>query len=190
MTSNRLEAFTDGVIAILITIMVLEFKVPKEHTWAALQPMIPTALAYLLSFIVIGIYWNNHHNMLHAVKHVNGGALWANLALLFWLSLVPFATAWLGESNFDARPVMLYAIIQFCAGLSYYILSRLLVRANGPECPIAKALEKDWKGKASLGLYGLAVAVALPFPWVACGIFVAVAIMWFVPDRRFQAHMR
>jgi uncharacterized membrane protein len=186
MTSSRLEAFSDGVLAIIITIMVLELKIPHESTWNALGERRGVFLSYGLSFIYLGIYWNNHHNMLHVTKRVTGQVLWANLHLLFWLSIVPFGTAWLGESGGASAPTQFYAIILFCSGAAYYLLASSISRADGPNCPVALVQKRDVKGKASLVLYLVSIACASRYPTIAYGIFILVAIMWFIPDRRFQ----
>lgn len=186
MHKGRLEAFSDGVIAILITIMVLEIKVPHGDTPASLVPLYPTFLSYALSFAFVGIYWNNHHHMLQAAKHVDGRVLWANMHLLFWLSLVPFATAWMGESNFSQWPVAAYVVVLLACGMSYFGLSRVLIAVNGAESRLARALGADRKGIASLALYTLAVGLAFIAPVVSCVIYAVVAVMWFVPDRRIE----
>lgn len=189
MTKGRLEAFSDGVLAIVITIMVLELKVPHADTFLALKKLWPVFVSYALSFVYIGIYWNNHHHMLHAVKHVNGAVLWANLHLLFWLSLVPFATGWMGENEFAAEPVALYGVILLLAGVAYYILSRVLIRADGPDSLLAKAYGRDVKGKLSIVLYGLAITIAVipELPnWPAVTLYGVVAIIWLIPDRRIE----
>lgn len=186
MSKGRLEAFSDGVIAIIITIMVLELTPPQEHTLSALLPKIPTFLGYVLSFAYVGIYWNNHHHLLQAAKRVHGGILWANLLLLFFLSLIPFGTAWMGESHFAHGPVMLYGILLLMAGVAYYILERMLVAHHGRDSLLAAAVGEDVKGKISLILYIVAVAVSLFQPRLSCLIYVVVAIMWLIPDRRIE----
>jgi uncharacterized membrane protein len=187
MHKGRLEAFSDGVIAIIITIMVLELKAPAyDASPAALRPLVPVFLSYVLSFIYVGIYWNNHHHMLQASQHVNGRILWANLHLLFWLSLVPFVTDWLGESHFAAWPAAMYGVIMLLAGCAYEILSRSLIQHHGRESTLARATRNSWKGMASLGLYAVAIPVALLWPWVACAIYAIVAVIWIVPDRRIE----
>jgi uncharacterized membrane protein len=185
--TSRLEAFSDGVIAIIITIMVLELKVPHGHDLAALLPVVPVLLSYVLSFVFVGIYWNNHHHMLHATDKVSGAALWANLHLLFWLSLVPFTTAWMDENEFAAVPVAAYGVVLLMAGVAYYILARILIRDNGPDCPLAKAVGRDWKGITSVIIYALAILACFLSVWIAIGLYVLVAAMWFVPDRRIEA---
>jgi uncharacterized membrane protein len=185
MHKSRLEAFSDGVIAIIITIMVLELRAPEEGTLAALLPLLPKFLSYILSFVFIGIYWNNHHHLLQAVKSVNGSILWANMHLLFWLSLVPFTTIWMGE-HFEAIPVAVYGGVLWVAGLAYYILSRALIAHHGEDSVIAKAIGRDEKGLRSLFLYTAAIALAFFSPWISAALFVVVAIMWFIPDRRIE----
>ena len=186
MTKGRLEAFSDGVIAIIITIMVLELRVPHGTELSALEPLVPVFLSYVLSFVFVGIYWNNHHHMLHAVQHINGPTLWANLHLLFWLSLFPFATAWMGENHFAATPVALYGGVQLMAGVSYYVLARVLVAHQGPESALAKAVGKERKGFWSVFSYVVAVPVAMVSSQLALLIYVAVAVMWLIPDRRIE----
>jgi uncharacterized membrane protein len=185
MGKGRLEAFSDGVIAIIITIMVLELKVPHGTELTALVPVIPVFLSYVLSFTYVGIYWNNHHHMLHATDTVCGAALWANLHLLFWLSLIPFVTAWMDE-NFAPAPVALYGVVLLMSAIAYYILVRVLIRENGPESRLAKAVGKDFKGFISIVAYAVAIAATLWNPWVSLGLYVLVAIMWFIPDRRIE----
>jgi uncharacterized membrane protein len=186
MGTTRLEAFSDGVIAIIITIMVLELKAPHGSDLQALLPVIPVFFSYVLSFVFVGIYWNNHHHMLHAVQSVSGAALWANLHLLFWLSLIPFVTAWMDENAFAAAPVALYGCILLMAGVAYYVLAHILIRDNGPDCALAKAVGKDRKGSASILIYALGVAATLLNPWISIALYVAVAIIWFIPDRRVE----
>lgn len=186
MEKGRLEAFSDGVVAIIITIMVLELKVPHEATWVALRPLIPVFLSYVLSFIYVGIYWNNHHLLLQAVSHVNGPTLWANLHLLFWLSLFPFATAWMGENNFAAVPVALYGLVVLLAAIAYFILTRVLIAHHGKDSTLAAAIGRDTKGKISVGIYVIAVVSALIVPWFACLLYMLVAILWLIPDRRIE----
>jgi uncharacterized membrane protein len=183
---GRLEAFSDGVIAIIITIMVLELKVPHGADWPALRPLIPVFLSYILSFVFIGIYWNNHHHLFQAVHRVNGRVLWANLHLLFWLSLTPVVTAWMGENHFAARPVALYGVVLLFSGVAYFILARVLIAHNGEESALAKALGSDFKGQVSLVVYATAIPVAVWFPQAACALYVLVAIMWLVPDPRIE----
>jgi uncharacterized membrane protein len=186
MTKGRLEAFSDGVIAIIITIMVLELKTPEGADLAALAPLLPVFISYVLSFVYIAIYWNNHHHMLHAVKEVNGRILWANMHLLFWLSLVPFLTGWMGENGFATLPVALYGVDMLMAGFAYLLLANALVAHHGKDSALAKARGKDSKGWASLGLYALAVVLAFVNPWISFGIYVIVAIIWFIPDPRIE----
>ena len=186
MSKGRLEAFSDGVLAIIITIMVLELKVPHGAGLDALTPLLPVFLSYLLSFIYIGIYWNNHHHMLHAASKVTGGILWANLHLLFWLSLVPFVTAWMGENHFAPVPVALYGVILFMAGCAYFILARALASHHGADSKLARALGEDLKGKISVFIYAVAILVALFAPAMAGVLYTAVALLWLVPDRRIE----
>ena len=186
MGKGRLEAFSDGVIAVIITIMVLELKVPHGVDLPALLPSIRVFLSYVLSYVFVGIYWNNHHHMLHAVQHVTGSVLWANLHLLFWLSLVPFVTGWMSENHFAAVPVAMYGVVLLMSGVAYYILARILVAQHGPESMLARAFGKDVKGIASMVLYAIAIALAFVTPWLAGAIYVLVAIMWLVPDPRIE----
>jgi uncharacterized membrane protein len=186
MGKGRLEAFSDGVIAIIITIMVLELKVPGRPDLAALVPLIPVFLSYVLSFAFVGIYWNNHHHLMHAVQKVNGNILWANLYLLFWLSMVPFVTSWMGENHFAATPVALYGVVVLMNGVAFTILTRVLIAHYGKDSALARALGSDFKGKASLVLYAAAIPLAFVDPRIALAIYVVVAMMWFVPDRRIE----
>jgi uncharacterized membrane protein len=186
MTKNRLEAFSDGVIAILITIMVLEFKIPHGTDWEALRPLLPTFLSYLLSFIFLGIYWNNHHHMFHATERISGGVLWANLHLLFWLSIVPFATGWMGENHFAAVPTALYGVTLLGAAVAYTILQTTIIRRQGPHSKLAMAVKGDKKGKLSMLLYLSAIPLALVQREIAWAIYVAVALIWLVPDKRIE----
>lgn len=186
MGKGRFEAFSDGVLAIIITIMVLELKVPHGAELAVLKPMVPVFLSYVLSFIYVGIYWNNHHHMLHAVTSVTGPILWANLHLLFWLSLVPFVTAWMGENHFASIPVALYGGVMLMCALAFMLLARLLTRHEGAESKLALAFGKDYKSKLSLALYVAGIGLAFVNSWVAVGCYVAVAVIWFVPDRRIE----
>jgi uncharacterized membrane protein len=182
---NRLEAFSDGVLAIIITIMVLELKVPHGSDWAALEPLLPVFLSYVLSFLYVGIYWNNHHHLLKACRRVNGGILWANLHLLFWLSLFPFVTGWMGENHFTSLPSALYGAVLLLAAIAYYILQTLIVaEQGGSHSKLARAIGKDWKGKLSPMLYLLGTVVSFFSPKVAGGIYVFVALMWLIPDPR------
>ncbi len=189
MTKTRLEAFSDGVIAILITIMVLELKVPHGGELRALRPLLPVFLTYVLSFVIVGIYWVNHHHMLHATTRVDGRILWANLHLLFWLSLFPFVTGWMGENHFAALPTAVYGAVMFLAGLAYSLLAKAIVAREGKGSPLAVALGRDVKGKASLTLYAASVPLAFVHEGIADAIFVAVALMWFVPDRRIESRL-
>ena len=186
MGKNRMEAFSDGVIAVLITIMVLEMKVPHGETFAALQPVLPVFLSYVLSFIFIGIYWNNHHHMLHAVHKVSGPMLWANLHLLFWLSLVPFATGWMGENHFTAVPTALYGVVLLMSGVAYTVLQRVIIASQGPESLLKKAVGADRKGKASLALYATAIPLAFWQGSLSLALYVLVAVIWFIPDKRIE----
>jgi len=186
MSKGRLEAFSDGVIAIIITIMVLEMKTPAGADLVALRGVMPVFVSYVLSFVFVGIYWNNHHHLLQAVRHVNGRILWANLHLLFWLSLTPFVTRWMGESHFAAWPVALYGAVLLCTGIAYFILTRALIAHHGQESPLATALGRDIKGKVSLVFYAMAIPVSFVNTWLACALYVVVAIMWLVPDRRIE----
>ena len=186
MTTNRMEAFSDGVIAIIITIMVLELRVPHEASLAALRPLVPVLLSYVLSFIYLGIYWNNHHHLLHAVDHVDGRILWANLHLLFWLSLVPFVTAWMGENHFARVPVAIYGVVLLAASIAYYILTRALIARHGRTSKLAIAVGKDFKGQLSTAIYAVGIPLALLRWWLGFGLYVLVAIMWLIPDRRIE----
>ncbi len=190
MESNRLEAFSDGVIAIIITIMVLELKVPHGSDWEALKPLLPVFLSYVLSFVYVGIYWNNHHHLLKACGSVNGGILWANLHLLFWLSLLPFVTGWMGENHFTPLPSALYGAVLLFAAIAYMILQNLIIAESGPESNLAREFGRDWKGKLSPVLYAVAIGVSFFVPWVAGCIYVLVALMWLVPDRRIERVMK
>ena len=186
MGKSRLEAFSDGVIAIVITIMVLELKVPHAPTVQALAPLLPVFLSYVLSFVYLGIYWNNHHHMLHTVTHVSGGVLWANLHLLFWLSLLPFATGWMGENHFAALPSAVYGGVLLMAAMAYWWLQQLIIRAQGPQSLLQRAVGADWKGKLSPLLYASGIALSFVATPVALGIYVLVALMWLVPDKRIE----
>ncbi len=186
MDRGRLEAFSDGVMAIIITIMVLELRAPEGAELAALRPLIPKFLSYVLSFVFLGIYWNNHHHLFQAVTQVNGRVLWANLHLLFWLSLVPFVTAWMGENQFAAWPVALYGLVLLCSAIAYYLLSRALVSLHGADSVLATAVGNDFKGKVSLVIYLVAVPLAFVNSWLAGGLYVLVAIIWLIPDRRIE----
>lgn len=186
MSKGRLEAFSDGVIAIIITIMVLELKTPEGVELAALRPLIPVFLSYVLSFVYIGIYWNNHHHLLQAARQVNGPVLWANLHLLFWLSLMPFASAWMGEHDFAAWPVAFYGGVFWFAGLAYYVLTQTLITLHGQDSVLAKAIGRDSKGLISLVVYTAAIPLAFVQPLAAFGLYIVVAIMWLIPDRRIE----
>ncbi|MDN5781286.1 MAG: TMEM175 family protein [Luteimonas sp.] len=186
MGKGRLEAFSDGVIAIIITIMVLELQVPHDAAWASLAPLLPVLLSYVLSFVYVGIYWNNHHHMLAACRQVSGGALWANLHLLFWLSLFPFTTAWMGENHFAAAPTAAYGGVLLMAAIAYWILQQRLIALDGPDSALKRAVGGDWKGKLSPLLYALGIASTFWAPWFALLLYAAVAVMWLVPDRRIE----
>ncbi|WP_076593807.1 TMEM175 family protein [Herminiimonas arsenitoxidans] len=186
MGKSRVEAFSDGVIAILITIMVLELKVPHGESIEALKPLIPVFLSYVLSFIYLGIYWNNHHHMLHTTEKVSGAMLWANLHLLFWLSLIPFVTGWMGENHFGAMPSAIYGVILLMSSLAYWVLERLIISAQGKNSLLQRAIGKDWKGKISPVLYAIAIPAAFWFEWISISIYVLVAILWLVPDKRIE----
>jgi uncharacterized membrane protein len=190
MSKGRLEAFSDGVVAIIITIMVLELRPPTEADPAALLPRVPQFLSYALSFVFVGIYWNNHHHLLQAARSVNGAVLWANLHLLFWLSLTPFVTTWMGQTCFDAWPVAAYGIVQLLAGLAYFILAHVLLAHHGRDSALAVALGSDRKGKLSLIIYAAAILLAFGNAYVACGLYVLVALIWLVPDRRIETSLR
>src|SRR5205085_859744 len=185
MSTGRMEAFSDGVIAIIITIMVLELRAPHDASLAGLRPLLPAFGSYLLSFIFVGIYWSNHHHLLHAAEHIDGRALWANLHLLFWLSLVPFVTAWMGENHFAQWPVALYGIVLLLSAIAYFILVRVLLAAPG-NALLATALGSDFKGKISMVIYVVAIPLAFIWPWLACAIYICVAVMWLIPDRRIE----
>jgi uncharacterized membrane protein len=184
MEKNRLEAFSDGVLAIIITIMVLELKVPHGWEITALQPLLPVFLTYLLSFIYVGIYWNNHHHLIKAAHKVNGAMMWANLHLLFWLSLFPFVTGWMGENHFKPVPTALYGAVMLLAAIAYYMLQNVIISQQGRDSKLAASIGRDYKGKLSPVLYGIAIAASFFQPWLAGGIYVLVAFMWLIPDRR------
>ena len=186
MTRSRMEAFSDGVIAIIITIMVLELRVPAGSTLSALRPITPVFFSYLLSFVFLGIYWSNHHHLLQVVEHVNGRVLWANLHLLFWLSLTPFVTAWMGENRFAALPAALYGVVLLCAAIAYFILTRALLSIHARDSVLATALGEDFKGKISMVIYLVAIPLAFVRSWLACALYVLVVMMWLVPDRRIE----
>jgi TMEM175 potassium channel family protein len=186
MNKGRLEAFSDGVIAIIITVMVLGLTVPHRGDLGSLVRLAPVFLSYVLSFIFLGIYWSNHHHMLQAARQVNGAILWSNLHLLFWLSLVPFVTGWMGENHFDARPVALYGVVLLMAAIAYYILSRALIRHHGHDSALARAVGNDFKGRISIVFYVAAIGLSFWNRWMAVGIYVVVAMMWLIPDRRIE----
>ncbi len=186
MNKGRLEAFSDGVIAIIITIMVLELKIPHEANLAALRPLVPVFLSYVLSFIYLAIYWNNHHHLLQAVRHINGKTLWANLHLLFWLSLFPFVTGWAGENYFAAVPSAFYGGVLLLAAIAYFILTRILIASHGKDSPLGTAIGEDFKGKVSIVTYALAIPLSFLNSWLACLLYVLVAGMWLIPDRRIE----
>lgn len=186
MNKNRLEAFSDGVLAIIITIMVLELRVPHEPSWSGLAEVLPTFLSYLLSFVYVGIYWNNHHHMIHIAEGVNGTILWANLHLLFWLSLFPFTTRWMDESGFAQVPVLVYGLNLFCAAVAYSILQRALIRQQGPDGALARAVGRDWKGKASPLIYLSGIGLGTIQPLLGLALYAVAALIWLVPDRRVE----
>jgi len=186
MNKNRLEAFSDGVLAIIITVMVLELKRPDRPTFAAFLSLWPVLLSYVLSFVYVGIYWNNHHHMFHATKRVNGAILWANLHLLFWISLFPFSTAWMGENHVQTAPTALYGVVLFMAGTAYYILQNTIIADEGPDSVLARAVGRDWKGKLSPVIYVTAIGLAFVSSWIALALYTVVAIMWLIPDRRIE----
>ncbi len=186
MPKTRLEAFSDGVLAIIITIMVLELKVPRGVELAALKPLLPVLLSYVLSFVYLGIYWNNHHHMLHTTKHVSGGILWTNLHLLFWLSLFPFTTGWMGENHVAPIPAAVYGFVLLMAAIAYNILQWAIIAQQGADSVLRSALGRDWKGKLSIALYLGALPLAFMRPWLAIAVYVFVALMWLVPDRRIE----
>lgn len=186
MGKGRMEGFSDGVMAIIITIMVLELRVPHGSDLGALQPLIPAFLSYVLSFVYIGIYWNNHHHLMHAAKKVSGGMLWANLNFLFWLSLFPFATAWMGKNHFEAPPSAIYGFVLLMTAIAYYLLQRCIIVANGPESVLKHAIGKDWKGKLPPFLYVIAIILSFRVNWIAQVLYVSVALIWLVPDRRIE----
>ena len=189
MHKGRLEAFSDAVIAILITIMILELKVPHDTNWEALRPLVPVFLTYVLSFIFLGIYWSNHHHMLHTTNHINGKILWANLHLLFWLSLIPFVTGWMGENHFAPLPTAIYGVVLLCAAISYTILQSLIVARQGPDSRLGAAVGKDVKGKLSMLLYAAAIPLAFVHHWIALALYMFVAMMWLIPDKRIESSL-
>lgn len=186
MSKGRLEAFSDGVLAIIITIMVLELRTPEEGTLAALIPLLPKFLSYVLSFVILSIYWTNHHHLWQVVERVNGSVLWANLHLLFWLSLIPFVTGWMGENHFSTLPVALYGVVLWLSAMAYYMMVRALMKIHVKDSVLAAAIGKDVKGLRSLYLYTAAIPLAFLAPWIAIALYVTVAIMWFIPDRRIE----
>jgi uncharacterized membrane protein len=186
MEKNRLEAFSDGVLAIIITIMVLELKVPHSADFDALAPVVPVFLSYILSFLYVGIYWNNHHHMFQTTKRVSGGILWANLHLLFWLSLFPFSTAWIGENHLAPAPIAVYGFVLLMAGVAYLILQHLIIVQQGPNSLLAAAIGRDWKGKLSALAYLAAIPLAFVSPWISIGLYTSAAITWLIPDRRIE----
>ena len=189
MGKGRLEAFSDGVIAIIITIMVLELKVPHGSDFASLAPLLPVLLSYVLSFVYVGIYWNNHHHMLHATHKVSGSVLWANLHLLFWLSLFPFATAWMGENHFTALPTAMYGVVLLMAAIAYWILQQRIIAVEGHDSLLARATGSDFKGRLSPLFYSAGIALAFVQPWLSCALYVLVALVWLVPDRRIESRI-
>ena len=186
MNKGRMEAFSDGVLAVIITIMVLEMKSPRGPTLGALRPVLPVLLSYLLSFVYIGIYWNNHHHLLHATQHVNGSTLWANLHLLFWLSLVPFTTAWMDDNHFESWPVAVYGAVLLLAGIAYFILTKTLISLHGRGSTLATSIGRDKKGKISIMIYAAAIPLAFVRTWIAGACYILVAIMWLIPDPRIE----
>jgi uncharacterized membrane protein len=189
MKTGRLEAFSDGVIAILITIMVLELKIPHGADWESLRPVVPVFLTYVLSFINIGIYWNNHHHMLQATEQINGKILWANMHLLFWLSLIPFVTGWMGENHFAPLPTAVYGAVLLLAAIAYYILQKLIIEQQGPNSKLKTAIGKDIKGKISPLVYIVAIPLAFVHQWISDALYVSVALMWLIPDRRIESKL-
>ena len=189
MNKGRMEAFSDGVLAVIITVMVLEMKSPRGASLTALRPVIPVFLTYVLSFVYLGIYWNNHHHLLHATERVNGAALWANLHLLFWLSLIPFTTAWMGENHFQSLPVAVYGTVLLLAGGAYFILTKVLIHLHGQGSTLATLIGRDRKTRISLGIYVVAIPLAFTKPWIAGACYVVVAIMWVIPDRRIEREL-
>ena len=190
MGKSRLEAFSDGVIAIIITIMVLEMKVPHGESLQALRPLLPISLSYVLSFVYVGIYWNNHHHMLHACRQASGAVLWANLHLLFWLSLFPFATGWMGENHFAQAPSALYGLVLLMAGIAYLVLQQTIIAADGPDSILKRAVGRDWKGKLSMVFYVVAIAATFWAAWIAQALYLLMALIWLVPDRRIEHELK
>jgi len=187
MTKSRLEAFSDGVLAIVITIMVLELEVPERaREFADLRPLLPVLLSYLLSFLYVAIYWNNHHHLFHAAQHTSAGIMWSNMHLLFWLSLVPFTTGWMGVNHFAPAPTALYGVVLLCAAIAYFVLQGAMIRRHGRDSVLARAIGRDVKGKVSLAIYLVAIPVALTLPWLAGALYALVAVLWIVPDRRIE----
>jgi uncharacterized membrane protein len=186
MQKNRLEAFSDGVLAIIITIMVLDLRVPQGTDLTALKPVLPVFLSYVLSFVIIGIYWNNHHHLFHSTKQVSGSILWANMHLLFWLSILPFATAWMGENHLASMPTAIYGFVLLMASIAFYILQRAIISQQGHDSLLAEAIGSDWKGRLSLVLYIASIPLAFVSPWIANGLYVLVASLWLIPDRRIE----
>jgi uncharacterized membrane protein len=186
MNKSRLEAFSDGVLAIIITIMILEIKAPEDDSFESLQHLIPVFLSYVLSFVYIGIYWNNHHHMLQAAKKVNGSILWSNLFLLFWLSLIPFATSWIGEHHFSAVPMSVYGFVLLMCAVAYILLQNKIIKLEGNDSVLQRAVEKDIKGKISLACYILAIPLAFVSPWISGLLYIAIALLWIVPDTRIE----
>jgi uncharacterized membrane protein len=186
MQKNRLEAFSDGVLAIIITIMVLDLRVPHDVELVALRPILPVFLSYVLSFVIVGIYWNNHHHLFHSTKHVTGSILWANMNLLFWLSLFPFTTAWMGENHLASTPTAVYGLVLLMASVAFYVLQRAIIVQQGRDSLLAAAIGRDWKGKLSVVLYVASLPLAFVSPWIASGLYIFVAAIWFIPDRRIE----
>jgi uncharacterized membrane protein len=186
MNKSRFEAFSDGVIAIIITIIVLEMRVPHGESFEALAPVMPVFLSYVVSFVYLGIYWNNHHHMLHATSAVTGSMLWANLHLLFWLSLIPFTTGWMGENHFAAAPVALYGLVLLFAAIAFLILQQLIIRSQGHDSVLKKAIGSDWKGKLSLVVYAIAIPMAFVSRWLSLGLYLFIALLWLIPDQRIE----
>ena len=189
MSKARLEAFSDGVFAVIITIMVLELKVPHGGDWASLEPLVPVFFTYVLSFVFLGIYWNNHHHMMHAVDHINGAIMWANLHLLFWLSLVPFVTGWMGENHFAPLPTAVYGVVLLCSGVAFTLLARLIIAFQGPHSKLRAATGRDVKGLLSMVLYAAAIPLAFVHQLISDAIYLCVALMWLVPDRRIEKQL-
>jgi uncharacterized membrane protein len=189
LNKTRLEAFSDGVIAILITIMVLELRIPEGADWNAVRPILPVFVTYVFSFVVLGIYWTNHHHLIHATDRITGAILWANLHLLFWLSLIPFATGWMGRNNFASLPTAVYGGVLLLSGISYSVLERTIIAAQGPHSRLKEAIGGDAKGYASIAMYAAAIPLAFTNRWLAYALYVAVALIWFIPDRRIERRL-